>query len=71
MDNDDQQLGRSGRHQNKREGKTLTMWKQRERVDEGEGRQLVFKGNVSILKVVVEEAVGIFHVSTSDPHRLV
>ena len=26
---------------------------------------------MSILKVVDEEAVGIFHVSTSDPHRLV
>ena len=26
---------------------------------------------MSILKMVVEEAVGLFHVSTSDPHRLV
>lgn len=26
---------------------------------------------MSILKMVVEEAVGIFHVSTSDPHHLV
>ena len=37
----------------------------------GAGRQLVFKGNVSISKMVVEEVVGNFHVSTSDPHRLV